>query len=163
MFANLLIQKGFSAVQTELWTRTKLGIRDQQTEKSNKAINSALRANNINQTVALRAARPLRAARREAVGKLSACHTSYCRRGGTPALQIKPIGFKYYTGFYPRCRIFTRQKAWKVVFKFSESVPFVPLGIKPTITEKNIHSQRIKTFMISDIKKICHKTAKLHT
>lgn len=56
-------------VQTELWTRTKLGIRDQQTEKSNKAINSALRANNINQAVAPRArrrllapaARPLRA------------------------------------------------------------------------------------------------------
>lgn len=67
VFAKPLIQKGFSAVQTELWTRTELvelGIRDQQTEKSNKAINSALRANNINQTVAPRAARPLGAARR---------------------------------------------------------------------------------------------------
>ncbi|GBP88393.1 hypothetical protein EVAR_58995_1 [Eumeta japonica] len=32
------------------------GGRDQQTENSNKAINSALRANNINQTVASRAA-----------------------------------------------------------------------------------------------------------
>lgn len=52
MFANVLIQKRFSVVQTELWTRTELGFRDQQTVKSNKAINSALRANNINQRVA---------------------------------------------------------------------------------------------------------------
>lgn len=117
MFANSLIQKGFSAVQTELWTRTKLGIRDQQTEKSNKAINSALRANNINQTVAPRAARPLRAARREAVGKLSACHTSYCRRGGTPTLQIKPIGFKYYTECLSERQNFYRTKSLKICFQ----------------------------------------------
>ena len=94
LFAKPLIQKGFTAVQTELWTRTELGIRDQQTEKSNKAINSALRANNINQSVAPRAARPL-GARRGAAAKLSACHTSYCRRGGATTVQIKLIGFQY--------------------------------------------------------------------
>lgn len=60
--------------------RTELGIRDQQTEKSNKAINSALRANNINQTVAPRARRKTApSARSQAVAKLSACHTSSWR------------------------------------------------------------------------------------